>query len=402
MTLSKAVWKRVRLADILTYLDERVDLEDDKEYLTITVKRRHGGLEMRERFFGHAIKTKKQFRLVPGSFIISRIQCWHQAYAIVGDVEANVIASTNYDQFAISPEVHPRFFWWLSYTPEFTEAVRSSASGVVIEKMVFNRNAWLEKTVLIPPFQEQQRIVARIEELAAQIQEARNRRQQALIEARALIDSAMNHILSQADSEASWEYGLMPAFAEINPSRVGQINLMQGDQVSFVPMKAVDEAKGTIAWPETRPFSEVARGYTWFTEGDVIFARITPCMQNGKAAIARNLVNNTGFGSTEFHVIRPGSKLTAEWLHALVRHKAFRNDAAGHFKGTAGQQRVPQSFLEQKVIPVPPLIEQHRIVAELDALRTQVDTLKSLQTETTNELDALLPSVLDRAFKEGI
>jgi len=398
MTLSNAVWERVRLADVLTYLDERVDLEENKEYLTITVKRRHGGLEMRERLFGHEIKTKKQFRLVPGSFIISRIQCWHQAYAIVGDVAANAIASINYDQFAISPEVHPRFFWWLSYTPEFTEIVRSSASGVVIEKMVFNRTAWLEKTVLIPPFQEQRRIVARIEELFTQIQETRALRQQALEQAEALVDSTMNYILSRATSK-TWEYGTIPEFAEVNPSRIGRINLIQGDMVSFVPMKAVDDATGTIACPEIRTFAEVSKGYTWFTEGDVIFARITPCMQNGKSAIARGLQNGTAFGSTEFHVIRPGSKLTAEWLHALVRHKAFLDDASTHFKGTAGQQRVPQSFLETKLIPVPSLSEQRCIVDELDKLQSEVDALKRLQAETAIELDALLPSILDRAFK---
>ena len=163
MTLSKISWKQVRLGDILTYLDEQFELEDDKEYLTIKVKRRRGGLEIREKLFGYEIKTKKQFRLIPGSFIISRIQCWHQAYASVGNVAANTIASINYDQFAISPEVHPRFFWWLSYTPEFTETVHSSASGVVIEKMVFNRNTWLEKTVRIPPLSEQQRILSWLE-----------------------------------------------------------------------------------------------------------------------------------------------------------------------------------------------------------------------------------------------
>jgi type I restriction enzyme S subunit len=122
-------------------------------------------------------------------------------------------------------------------------------------------------------------------------------------------------------------------------------------------------------------------------------------MQNGKAALAHDLVNGIGFGSTEFHVIRPGSELLGEWLHAITRHKPFRDDAAAHFKGTAGQQRVPQSFLDQKEIPVPPLAEQRSIVAELDALQAKMDALKKLQDETAAELDALLPSILDKAFK---
>ena len=131
----------------------------------------------------------------------------------------------------------------------------------------------------------------------------------------------------------------------------------------------------------------------------MIFARITPCMQNGKAAIARNLVSGNGFGSTEFHVIRPGPKLLAEWFHSLVRHKAFREDATKTFKGTAGQQRVPQSFLDQRVIAVPPLAEQRQIIGEIDALRGKVDELKRTQAETVAELNSFLPSILDKAFK---
>jgi hypothetical protein len=80
---SKALWPEVRIGDVLTYLDERIDLDNASEYITITVRRRHGGLEERDRVLGHQIKSNKQFRLIPGAFIISRVQCWHEAYAIV-------------------------------------------------------------------------------------------------------------------------------------------------------------------------------------------------------------------------------------------------------------------------------------------------------------------------------
>ena len=113
-------------------------------------------------------------------------------------------------------------------------------------------------------------------------------------------------------------------------------------------MSALDDVTGTIAHPQPRPYQEVSKGYTWFMDGDVIFARITPCMENGKSALAKKLFNGVGFGSTEFHVIRPGNKILGEWIHFLTRSKEFRNDAASRFKGTAGQQRVPQSFLEKK------------------------------------------------------
>src|ERR1700722_18383830 len=161
--------------------------------------RRHGGLEAREKLLGGQIATKQQFRLIRGAFIISRVQCWHQAYAIVGDVPPNTIASTNYDQFLISPEIDPRFFWWLSHSPAFTETVRSSAGGVVIEKMVFNRDEWLAKAIMLPPLHEQRRIVARIEEVATRINEAQSLRVEAIKGADALFHSSLR----------AWRYELL-------------------------------------------------------------------------------------------------------------------------------------------------------------------------------------------------
>jgi type I restriction enzyme S subunit len=189
------------------------------------------------------------------------------------------------------------------------------------------------------------------------------------------------------------------AVAEISPSKQNISAFSANMQVSFIPMSAVDDLTGRIVKAETRQIGEVKKGYTYFANGDVIFARITPCMQNGKSAIARDLINRIGFGSTEFYVMRPKTNLLAEWLHVIVRHRDFRDDAAAHFKGTAGQQRVPQSFLENKLIPIPPISEQRRIIAYLYDIQSKIDKLRKVQAETQKELDALTPSILDKAFK---
>lgn len=213
-------WVETPLAKVLTYLDDRVEFDDSAEYITITVKRRNGGLEAREKLYGHQIKTKKQFRLVPGAFIISRVQCWHQAFAIVPDeVPANMIASTNYDQFEISPTVDRRFFWWLSHSPLFVETVRSSAVGVVIEKMVFDRDAWLEKTIPLPPLPEQRRIVARIEQLAARVGEARALRKQATSRLEQMLQSWVTKMIEEKVRSRSWRLALLPDFAAQSPTR---------------------------------------------------------------------------------------------------------------------------------------------------------------------------------------
>jgi len=132
-------------------------------------------------------------------------------------------------------------------------------------------------------------------------------------------------------------------------------------EVSFVPMSAVNEHTQSIEKMETRELGSVKRGYTYFRNGDVLFAKITPCMENGKVAIARDLKNNLGFGSTEFHVIRPTEKVLSEWIYNIIRHPSFRAIAKTKMTGSAGQKRVPKEFLERYEIPIPPLDEQKRL-----------------------------------------
>lgn len=138
-------------------------------------------------------------------------------------------------------------------------------------------------------------------------------------------------------------------------------------------MAAVDAELGAIGEPAERPLSQVRKGYTAFGDHDVLFAKITPCMENGKAAIAKNLTNGLGFGSTEFHVLRPSVGVLSEWVYHFVRQTSFRRDARAHFAGTAGQLRVPASFLESTEIALPPLPEQRRIVAEIEKQFTRLD-----------------------------
>ena len=121
--------------------------------------------------------------------------------------------------------------------------------------------------------------------------------------------------------------------------------------LSFIPMAAVCEKEGAILKREKKCFGEVAKGFTLFAEDDVLFAKITPCMENGKAAIARQLLNGRGAGSTEFFVLRSGSAVLPEFVYYFVRRSSFRAACKANFTGTAGQQRVPKSYLEQVAFP---------------------------------------------------
>jgi len=159
-------------------------------------------------------------------------------------------------------------------------------------------------------------------------------------------------------------------------------------------MAAVAEQGGGIKQAETRPYGEVAKGYTYFRENDVLFAKITPCMENGKITIARGLANGIGFGSTEFHVIRCGPDVLPEWVFAFVSQPAFRAAAQESFTGTAGQQRVPADFVKNSAIPLPPLPEQHRLVRLLD----EADALRRLRARADERMADFIPALFHEMF----
>lgn len=163
-------------------------------------------------------------------------------------------------------------------------------------------------------------------------------------------------------------------------------------------MAAVDERLGLIVRPETRPFAEVQKGYTFFLEGDVLFAKITPCMQNGKHAIARDLRDGIGFGTTEFHVLRPTSVIIPEWVHYFIRQPAILRAATAYFTGAVGQQRVPETYLSDLEISLPPLSEQKRIAAILNEQMAAVERARAAAEAQLESAKALPASYLRAVF----
>ena len=179
----------------------------------------------------------------------------------------------------------------------------------------------------------------------------------------------------------------------VNP-RAARNAVADDTLVTFVPMAAVDSRTGTISVREQRRLAEVANGFTAFEEGDVLFAKITPCMQNGKAAIARRLTNGIGRGSTEFYILRPGPRILGEYVWHFVRQPPFREAAKRSFTGTAGQQRVPRSFMENASIPLPPLDEQRRIVDILN----RAARIEALRTRAAERLREFVPALFVKMF----
>ncbi len=168
-----------------------------------------------------------------------------------------------------------------------------------------------------------------------------------------------------------WVHTALCEIAIINPRHPTVIE--HGLPISFARMTALSETAPGFRTLEDRTLGDVRKGFTHFAEGDVLFAKITPCTENGKGAVARGLRNNLGCGTTELHVIRPLGKVDPDYLYRFLSQSHIRRAAKENFTGTAGQARVPKGFIETLELPLPPLAEQRRIVAKLTELLGKVD-----------------------------
>jgi type I restriction enzyme S subunit len=176
----------------------------------------------------------------------------------------------------------------------------------------------------------------------------------------------------QTTGQNEWPILAIEQVTDVNP-RIDKSAIPDDLPVSFVPMPAVGAGNGAIHVDEARPAGEVKKGFTAFLEGDVLFAKITPCMENGKMAVVPRLVNGYGFGSTEFHVLRPKSGMDAKYLYYYVSSQSFRGEAGRYMTGAVGQKRVSTDYLKRSKIPVAPLDQQKRIVAEIEKQFSRLD-----------------------------
>ncbi|GHU69086.1 hypothetical protein FACS189450_01270 [Spirochaetia bacterium] len=170
-----------------------------------------------------------------------------------------------------------------------------------------------------------------------------------------------------------WEMVRLGDVCEINPSKSEVKNLPDNTIVSFVPMEDLNENRISFRSNKEKPVCEVIKGYTYFKNGDVILARVTPCFENGKAGIAANLVNGVGFGSTEYFVIRASSEILPEYIYRLITTSNFRINGIARMTGTGGLQRVPRDYLTSYIIPLPSIEFQRGIVAEIEGYQKVID-----------------------------
>lgn len=209
------------------------------------------------------------------------------------------------------------------------------------------------------------------------------------------LDSLNNRVESIFDEVAGRSQKLEKLCSAINPSKADVKSIESSTMVSFVEMSSVSN-DGYIEQKVDKPLVDVRKGsYTYFAEGDIIIAKITPCMENGKCALATGLTNGIGFGSSEFHVLRVNNKLINNvYLFAYLNRKEIRERAAAVMTGSSGHRRVPITFYEELEIPVPSMDEQLRKVAEYQKNISAIMDLRESMSNASSAKQAILDKYL--------
>lgn len=199
--------------------------------------------------------------------------------------------------------------------------------------------------------------------------------------------------------KAGWQVKTLAEACLIKPPRSeARRRLSENTLISFVPMEDLSIDQKTFLPIQTRPLNEVIGSYTYFADGDVLLAKITPCFENGKLGIAGNLSNGIGFGSSEYIVFRPDGSVSKDWLYYFLSREAFRTEGAARMSGAVGHKRVSKEFIESYLIPIAPLPEQQRIVGILDEAFDGIATAKANTEKNLQNARALFESHLHTIF----
>ena len=200
----------------------------------------------------------------------------------------------------------------------------------------------------------------------------------------------------------TWAFASISDVADVNPRSFCPLPSAVAKPVHFVPMSAVTEEFGGIDVSSKRSLGEVKKGYTSFLADDVLFAKITPCMENGKLAVVPPLQDHIAYGSTEFHVLRAKDRVRPNWLAYFLSQSEFRRLARQNMTGSAGQLRIATAWLVDTLIPVAPTAEQTRIVAKLEELLSDLNAgvaeLKAAQKKLAQYRQSLLKAAVEGAL----
>lgn len=282
------------------------------------------------------------------------------------------------------------FFEHLLNSPFCYEQSQAKTRGVANRNLVITDIKSIQ--IPLPPLPEQTRIVSKLDTLFVRIDKSIALLEENIRHAKALIASVLDEVFG-GGAISLFELCL------INPKKSEIRGTEENTQVSFLPMADLNEYQMDFQVKQIKKLSEVYSGYTYFRDNDVLVAKVTPCFENGKAGIARNLQNSIGFGSSEYHVIRTKGNVLSEWIYYSVMTSRIREEGVNNMTGSSGLKRVPAKFIETWKIKQPSIEVQKETIDKIQVLDKKLKAIISAQQSKLTYLKALKSSLLDRAFK---
>lgn len=387
-------WNLVPLGKILIKSEEWIDIKPDQRYRQVTVKIWGKGVVERNEVTGVEIGALRRLQVRSGQFIASRIDARHGAFGLIPDTLDGAVVTNDFPVFTPLPDwILPQFLNWMSKTQGFVEICKAASEGTT-NRVRLKEDKFLATKIPLPPIEEQRRIVARVEELARKIEEVRSLRQQALEEAEALIKGAMRQIFKphKEYQEVSLEsvcnaiidnLHSNPLYAEqgipcIRSSDVGWGVLY----LNTARLTSEDEYKQRTVRGEPMPDDTVL-----VREGG----------GTGKAAIVQE-GQRFSLGQRVM-MLRPDKSMVIPkfFLYQILSPSIYEDQILPRCTGSASPHLNIGALRKFKFF-LPPLLKQRRIVAHLDDLQAKLDEMKQLRGESMKELDALLQSILNKAF----
>jgi type I restriction enzyme, S subunit len=390
-----ASWPTVTLGDVLRRSEQIIPLDPESTYKEVTVRINGKGVVERRQVQGIEIAADRRYQVKSGQFIISRIDARHGASGLIPDELDGAVVTNDFPLFDVAEDrLDVGFLGWMSKTGSFVELCKRASEGTT-NRVRLSEGRFKALSISLPPLDEQRRIVARIEELAAKVAAARATRQDSEHELVAFGKSYANAVFGKVN-------------AQTRP--LSDVCVIITDGTHQTPRYVFDGAIFLSA-QNIKPFRfmpEVHRkvshedfaGYTARNKpmrGDVLLTRVGAGI--GEAAVVDQEIEFAIYVSLA--LIRPDPRVLipeylVQWLNSPIgrSHSRVNTLGKGHSQGNLNL-----NLLRSFPIPIPTLEKQRHIVAELDAVQAKINEVKALQTETAAELNALLPAILDKAFK---
>ncbi len=390
-------WQKVRLGNLLTKCDRWILLDSQTDYKEVTVRLWGRGVALRGLVSGTAVAGARRVQVRAGEFIASRIDARNGAFGLIPDELDGAVVTNDFPVFMIDEQcLLPGYLHWLSKTSDFVEACKAASEGTT-NRVRLKEDRFLRIEIPLPPLAEQRRIVAKIERVAEKVEEARRLRERACDDAVCLSEQVLGQAFQEIESQSPTRaFGEFDPHVTSGPRYWSQYHSTSGlrfyrAQDVGPNGRIVDQTKHYIAPPDGGT-GQMAR----VMPGDLLIV-ITGATVGRVAVVPQNC--EPGYVNQHVALCRlPSDQIFPQYALKALLSPQGQKQLLGQRYGQ-GKPGLNLSNIRALRLPVPSLSEQKEVVERLNSAQAKIDHLKAFQAQTAVELDALLPAVLDRAFK---